>query len=255
VTLARLLGATEVCEPMLPPKFSVDGFSYNSDEADDLRLLSSRDNPVGYLTFAFRLAGLPVNSIEKNKWWTAYNVLVLLFLLCSYFMLIYYNTRYPHEIYSGVALYIFGISALCAYAMISWSSFKGSNILQLLQIVAAREENSYGRQHSTPDPTRPPHEELQYMCNRWLLIATAIGALSYLLITANDSSDDFLKDNVAAWIILRLSYLLFTVAWLLPLVLIRVSCYFLEKRINELVKYVEGISDLRAARIEDMMDW
>lgn len=225
-----------------------------TDEGDNKRFLTPLEDPQGDLRFLFRCLGIPVSNTEKKWLWKAYNIFVPTFLVCNLLYLVFYSTLESPEPYSLVAFFMFGLSSLLSYGIISWNSYTGRSILSLLRSVSANESNSYGRMHST-NQFLTTDDELQHMSRKWLSIVSTIGTLSYILIVVKDFGNDIYKISVALWVAQHISYVYFTVSWLLPVVLIRVSTHFMEKRILNFIVYVEGINDLRSARMEDLMDW
>lgn len=239
----------------MPSSLSIDPPAAAVEKHDSTRFLISTDGneDLVYLRRLLRLMGIPLHSVENNKWWTAYNASMIVLLVCSVVLTIFKGIIEGHEFYSFIAIVMFGISSMLSYVIISWNTFSGCSILTLLRKVSSQESNGYGRQHSTNDFC-PSESELEYMCNKWLFIACMIGIVSYSLLIINGVGD-IKASSVTTWAVLNFTYIFFTIAWLLPLVLIRVSCHFMEKRILNFIVYVEHIADLRAARMEDMIAW
>ena len=239
------------------PSFSIAGTAdgrRGTEEGDNKIFLTSQEDLQADLRLVFRCLGIPTSTTDNKGLWKVYNIFVPSFLVCNLLYVVFYGALASPEPYSLVAFYMFGFSSLLSYGIISWNSHNGRSILNLLRSLSANESNSYGRLHSTNE-FLSTDEELQHMSRKWLSIVSAIGTLSYILIVIKDFGNDIYEISIGLWIVQHISYIYFTVNWLLPLVLIRVSSHFMEKRILNFIVYVESINDMRSARMEDLMDW
>ena len=231
----------------------------NSNNKKRIFALRLPKEDLQILIILFRICGFPISSNDFIGW-KIYQcfVLISLYLLLSFTIFSSIN-KLNDELYSTITAILYCLNGSISYLSIFFIVYyKQYNIITLLQSLSSNEFQPLNNYLNS----RPSHRQitnsncncnsddrisLKFYSIKWILIAFLTGLLSCsLLFIAYGSNADThfldIKNNSNGWHVINIIFFYVNAGWLLPMVLIRIGSYFLERKVYLLIEYLENTS-------------
>jgi hypothetical protein len=204
---------------------------------------NSNTDPLYLLSILFRIFALPIDP-KDHIYWKIYHFLVLLCLFISFIgLVISAINKLNEDIFNTISAILFSFNGLLSYLCLSITVYSHQhNLLEIIRIIS-KDSAIYPSLNPNFESSSDSSQSLKFFCYKWLRIAAGIGLLSYslLFIAYGRRADTHFFDvgDNPGWHLGNILYLYFNAGWLIPMVLVRVGCHFLEERIFSLIEYLE----------------
>lgn len=220
----------------------------SEDTSQNNNLTDSNSDPLYLLSLIFRIFGFPIDPTD-HIYWKIYHYLVISCLLISFIGLIISSIdQLNQDIFNTISAIIFSFTGILSYICLSitvYSQSHPNNLLNIIQNISKDSliTNSLNHHHLHLSNDTSNDSSLKYFCYKWLGVAGGIGLLSYsLLFVAYGRHGDthfFDVGQNPGWHVGNIIYLYYNAGWLMPMVLVRVSCHFFERKIFNFIEYLE----------------
>jgi hypothetical protein len=210
---------------------------------------SSFSDPLYLLSILFRIFGLPIDP-QDHLYWKLYHFLIILCLLISFMGLVVSAIdKLNEDIFNTISAILFSFNGLLSYLCLSITVYSHQhNLLEIIKAIAKYSpaySNSNNLLNFCNDSSlgSSSTQYLKFYSYKWLRIALAIGLLSYsLLFVAYGRHGDthfFDVGKNPGWHLGNILYPYFNAGWLMPMVVVRVGCHFLEEKLFSFIEYLE----------------
>lgn len=224
---------------------------------------NNNNNNLFYLKLYYNLIAISINKKQ-------YKYLKYIMLIISFSLLIitissitktiinisYYNIKIKYNI---IGVQIWMIYGTISYSLISYNNYN-SNIFILFNYLIRKENNLYSKKYNK----RKEYlniKHLNYISIIWIILAIIMilsGIISSLItfgpINLLSTFIPILHHPVDNLIFIFLYIANFVSP--LPMIIVRISCYFLEQRILGLIEYLESeVNHLHSVPITSIMGW
>ena len=224
----------------------------SEDTSQNNILTGSNSDPLYLLSLLFRIFGFPIDPTD-HIYWKIYHYLVISCLLISFIGLIISSIDQLNEdIFNTMSAIFFSLTGIFSYICLSITVYSSQshqyNLLNIIQEISkdslvTRSLNHHHHLNLNTSSNDKSQESLKYFCYKWLGVAGGIGLLSFsLLFVAYGRHGDthfFDVGHNPGWHVANILYLYYNAGWLMPMVLVRVSCHFFERKIFNFIEYLE----------------
>lgn len=218
----------------------------------------SRRKDTIYLEYLFRVMGVAIDRNDNYRW-KCYNLLILL----THFLLVGLMTwsfvkNVKTTSFTFISLMIFVVAGTASYCNLCLTPYRDANLLHLLQTMSAGESNMFGRHHSVYEKTDENGNTLLRQTLRfWLILVIVASLFNFSLIFiahGRHAINSYLDVSSSNWSFLYVAFIYLNLSWLTPMAVVRISAFFLERRITALVRYLESAHSDDIA-IPHVMGW
>ena len=218
----------------------------------------SEGSQLFYFNVLFRVMGITVSTCD-SLYWKLLNFVIgaSQFALCGG-LFVPMLQKFRSTPFTSISMLTFVFASSASYASLSLAPYRGCNWLQLMQSMAAGEKNVFGRRQSEITINEDNDATLNRMSRFWVFLVVVVSALSYSLIFiahGGKALEFYLHvDPNQGWVVIYVLFFYINLSWLTPMAVIRVSSFFLERRMLSLVHYLEA-SRASHVDIPHVMGW
>lgn len=202
------------------------------------------DDSTNLLLYLLRICGVEIEYENFSKLYfaaRAYNVVVTatIFLIVLGLLIKVFNKQY--HIYIQISIFLWFTNTYVTYILVAYIIPVKFNILSVLRKLSEEESSSTCKIIAFKSKLeKKPFKKIIAFWVKFGISCCIINIVLTFLSYGINIQREFLPiGDSRGWLIIHYFLLLCNLMWIIPIILVRVSCYFVYRRIFLLVEYLE----------------